>query len=84
MKSIENKEEYSMKNVRITVIRKVYHQDLMALYENPIEHACDMEEGYFFHKKLKNLWGYAIAHGKAWRALLLNWRTEREIFMMGG
>ena len=33
MKSIENKEEYSMKDVRITVIRKVCHQDLMALYE---------------------------------------------------
>ena len=32
MKSIENKEEYSMKDVRITVIRKVCHQDLMALY----------------------------------------------------
>ena len=37
-----------MKDVRITVIRKVCHQDLMALYENPIEHACDMEEGRVF------------------------------------
>ena len=34
-----------MKNVRITVIRKVCHEDLIDLYENPIEHACDMEEG---------------------------------------
>lgn len=37
-----------MKKVRITVMRKVCHQDLMAEYENPIEHACDMEEGMVF------------------------------------
>ena len=37
-----------MKNVRITVIRKVCHEDLIDLYENPIEHACDMEEGRVF------------------------------------
>lgn len=37
-----------MKKVRITVKRKVCHQDLMAEYENPIEHACDMEEGMVF------------------------------------
>ena len=34
-----------MNKVRITVIRKVCHEDLIDLYENPIEHACDMEEG---------------------------------------
>ena len=34
-----------MKNVRITVIRKVCHKDLMERYENPIEHACDLHEG---------------------------------------
>ena len=37
-----------MKKVRITVMRKVCHQDLMALYENPMEHACDMREGMTF------------------------------------
>ena len=37
-----------MKKVRITVMRKVCHQDLMALYENPMEHACDMQEGEVF------------------------------------
>ena len=37
-----------MKKVRITVIRKVTHEDLIDLYENPIEHACDMEEGRVF------------------------------------
>ena len=37
-----------MKKIRITVMRKVCHQDLMNKYENPIEHACDMEEGQVF------------------------------------
>ena len=35
----------SMKDVRITAVRKVLHQDLVAKYENPIEHACDVHEG---------------------------------------
>ena len=34
-----------MKVVRITAIRKACYPDLMAQYENPIEHACDVEEG---------------------------------------
>lgn len=34
-----------MNRVKITVIRKVEHKDLSAIYENPIEHACDIEEG---------------------------------------
>ena len=37
-----------MKKIRITVIRKVCHKDLMAKYENPMEHACGMEEGQVF------------------------------------
>ena len=37
-----------MKSVKITVIRKVSHNDLSLLYENPIEHACDLEEGQMF------------------------------------
>ena len=37
-----------MKNVRIVVMRKVCHKDLIEKYENPIEHACDMEEGQIF------------------------------------
>lgn len=37
-----------MKKCRITVVRKVCHQDLMARYENPITHACDLEEGQIF------------------------------------
>ena len=37
-----------MQKIRITVMKKVCHKDLMAQYENPIEHACDMEEGQAF------------------------------------
>ena len=34
-----------MKKVKITVVRKIHHADLSAIYENPIEHACDIVEG---------------------------------------
>ena len=34
-----------MKKIRITAIRKTCYPDLMAQYENPIQHACDVQEG---------------------------------------
>lgn len=34
-----------MNAVRITAIRKADYKDLQQLYENPIEHACDLNEG---------------------------------------
>ena len=34
-----------MKKVRITVMRKALYPDLMETYENPIENACDLQEG---------------------------------------
>ena len=37
-----------MNKVRITAIRQTVYHDLMEKYENPIEHACDMEEGQVF------------------------------------
>lgn len=37
-----------MKNCRITVVRKAEYRDLMERYENPIEHACDVEAGQVF------------------------------------
>lgn len=40
-----------MKRVKITVIRKVHYQDLSEKYENPIEHACDHQEGEVFVSK---------------------------------
>lgn len=37
-----------MKRIRITVKRKACYADLIAEYENPIDHACDMVEGQVF------------------------------------
>lgn len=37
-----------MKKIKITVMRKARYDDLIAKYENPIEHACDLEEGQVF------------------------------------
>lgn len=37
-----------MKKCRITVLRKASYPDLMALYENPQEQPCDLEEGQVF------------------------------------
>ena len=37
-----------MKKCKITVMRKAEYRDLMERYENPISHACDMEEGQVF------------------------------------
>ena len=34
-----------MKNVKITALRQTVYPDLMALYENPIEHTCDVKLG---------------------------------------
>ena len=34
-----------MRRVRITVMRKACHRDLMEKYEKPIENTCNMEEG---------------------------------------
>ena len=34
-----------MKKVRITAMRQTVYPDLMEQYENPIEHACDVEPG---------------------------------------
>ena len=37
-----------MKRLKITVMRMARYDDLMAQYENPIEHACDMKLGRVF------------------------------------
>lgn len=38
----------NMKRIKITVMRMASYNDLMAQYENPIEHACDMQLGQVF------------------------------------
>ena len=40
-----------MKDVKITVMRICEHKDLIELYKNPIEHACDMKVGLSFVSK---------------------------------
>ena len=37
-----------MKNIKITIMRIACYQDLMERYENPIDHACDMQVGQVF------------------------------------
>ena len=37
-----------MNRIKITAVRKANYTDLMERYENPIEHACDIEEGQVF------------------------------------
>ena len=34
-----------MNQVKITAVRQTVYEDLMTLYENPIEHACDVAIG---------------------------------------
>ena len=49
-----------MSKVRITAVRQTVYTDLMAQYENPIEHTCDVVEalargeGNFFDGWMKN------------------------------
>ena len=37
-----------MERIKITVMRKERYDDLIEKYENPLEHACDIEEGQVF------------------------------------
>lgn len=37
-----------MKKCRITVMKTARYDDLIAAYENPIQHACDLREGQIF------------------------------------
>ena len=38
-----------MKKLKITVMRMARYDDLMVQYENPIEHACDLQLGQVFY-----------------------------------
>lgn len=42
-----------MKKVKITVMKKVRHDDLIEKYENPLEYECDVEVGEVF---IANSW----------------------------
>lgn len=38
-----------MKKVRITAVRCASYPDLMQIYENPIEHTCDVRQGQVWY-----------------------------------
>ena len=61
-----------MKKVKITAIRKTEYADLMAQYENPIEHACDLQEGQVF---IANGWerpeGFCLSAWESMSAFVL-------------
>ena len=58
-----------MKRIKITAIRKVQYDDLMAKYENPIEHTCDVYEGQ----------SWISEDGKCPKGLCLEaWKTMKE------
>ena len=37
--------------VKITVMKRAIHEDLIEKYENPIEHTCDMTLGDIYYSK---------------------------------
>ncbi len=57
-----------MKDVRITVMRRTCYDDLIAEYENPIEHACSMRVGdVFISKESERPEGFC---DEAWKCIL--------------
>jgi uncharacterized repeat protein (TIGR04076 family) len=44
----DNNDSKSLKRVRITAMRQTVYRDLMARFENPIEHTCDISVGQTF------------------------------------
>ena len=61
-----------MKKCRITVMKVARYDDLIAKYENPIEHACDMKEGQVF---IANGWerpeGFCLSAWESMSAFVL-------------
>ena len=54
--NLQNERKKSMKRCKITAVRKTEYKDLMEKYENPMEHACDIEEGQVFI--VEGIWYY--------------------------
>lgn len=83
-----------MKKCRITVKRKAFYKDLSDMYENPIENACDMQEGQTYisngWRKPEGLCGSAwdsmssfvmtLAHGG--EDLFDGWMKDRKAAMI--
>ena len=66
-----------MKEIRITVMRKAFYADLAAKYENPIEHACEMQEKDKFLLPMAGTspTDFVKARGTASLLLCWLWRT---------
>ena len=45
---MNEKENKTLRPVRITAMRQTVYRDLMAQFENPIEHTCDITVGQSF------------------------------------
>lgn len=59
---------FIMKKIKITVMKKARHEELIALYENPIKNACDIKEGQtFLCEELKKPEGLCES---AWESML--------------
>ena len=58
-----------MKKIKITVMRKARYDDLIEKYENPIQHACDLQEGQVFICDGQNLTDFVTVRGRAFRRL---------------
>ena len=68
-----------MKKIKISVMRITHYADLMAQYENPIEHSCDMRLGQTFI--VENCTKPEGMCDSAWQTLL---PFVRELAMGGG
>lgn len=59
-----------MKRIRIRVMKMARYEDLMAEYENPMEHACDMRLGQeFIAEGWQRPEGFCRARGRVFRPL---------------
>lgn len=62
-------------------MRKACYKDLMERYENPLEHACDVEEGQVF---IANGWEKPKGLCEsAWQSMSL-WHMGQQICMTDG
>lgn len=74
-----------MKKVKIAVMKMACYKELIEKYENPIIHACDMNEGQTF---IANGWRKPEKFcGSAWdsvSAFVMTLFTEAKIYMTVG
>ena len=74
-----------MKRVKITAIRKSCYPDLMAQYENPIEHACDVIEGQVWISESGEMPdGFCVSAWQSMSEFVENWHTVAGIFLTVG